>query len=304
MTNIVTNLSDLALDSVVRQDGDNSVLKATSGKAHDPVGAELQRLNTHEATVNAGAQVRGLQSAKALYVPFRRNLKRSYVGNDAFAVKRALSRAGYGKWGGWGKYPRLFGSYAVNNLKNFQIKNGLKPTGVYDLATHKKLAPYFDAYGAFLLNSYKHPIKKDQRRDNIVANALFGYHNKESIHYTESSWRGYGVRNQIKPPQIPRYEDCSSFATWCYYAAGVSDPNNLDYKIVGYTGTLVKQGKEVTIQQAQPGDLVFYGGTADVPGHVAIYIGDGKVVSNGSEGGPYLLAWNYRSDVHSIRSYL
>jgi tape measure domain-containing protein len=46
-----------------------------------------------------------------------------------------------------------------------------------------------------------------------------------------------------------------------------------------------RQGLEVSKAQAQPGDLVYYGGTAGNPaGHVAIYMGDGRQVSTYDRG--------------------
>ena len=38
-----------------------------------------------------------------------------------------------------------------------------------------------------------------------------------------------GGPDGIRPPKHPAWEDCSSFATWCYWAAGGPDPNGLDY---------------------------------------------------------------------------
>jgi cell wall-associated NlpC family hydrolase len=112
-----------------------------------------------------------------------------------------------------------------------------------------------------------------------------------------------GVRERIRPPAVPRWEDCSSFATWLYWLADAPDPNGRGYDGFGYTGTLCRQGRRVSILELQPGDLVFYGRGAPW-GHVAIYVGGGKVVSHGSEGGPYLLPVRYRGDVGEARSYL
>ena len=105
-----------------------------------------------------------------------------------------------------------------------------------------------------------------------------------------------------RPPQFPTYADCSSFATWCYDAAGAPDPNGLGYNGAGYTGTLFPRGVETAT--AAPGDLVFYGGSEAVPAHVAIAVGDGHVVSHGSEIGPLLVPQGYRNDQIGVRSYL
>jgi hypothetical protein len=52
--------------------------------------------------------------------------------------------------------------------------------------------------------------------------------------------------------------DCSSWATSVYRSAGLSDPNGERYT-GGYTGTLGAHGKQVSLSNARPGDLVLYG---------------------------------------------
>ena len=152
-----------------------------------------------------------------------------------------------------------------------------------------------------MLVSQVDPKKVRGCRHRIVATAFVGYKNKEALHYTQDARRMEGVRGGIRPPRHPAWEDCSSFATWCYWAAGAVDPNGLGYNGFGYTGTQVQHGK--TTNSPRPGDLVFYGG-GSVPSHVAVYVGNGKVVSHGSEPGPYLLPIDYRSDRSQVRSYV
>ena len=53
-----------------------------------------------------------------------------------------------------------------------------------------------------------------------------------------------------------------------------------------------RQGRSVSIDAARPGDLIFYG-AGDRVNHVAIYIGDGKVV----HAGIIVSTWNYRDPV-------
>jgi hypothetical protein len=89
--------------------------------------------------------------------------------------------------------------------------------------------------------------------------------------------------------------DCSAFVTLIYKEAGAPDPNKNHYDGYGYTGTLVPNGRRVSKADAQPGDMAFYGGSASVPGHVALYLGNGNVGSHGSPG-IHKEAWNYRSD--------
>lgn len=66
--------------------------------------------------------------------------------------------------------------------------------------------------------------------------------------------------------------DCSGFTMAVYAAFGVSLPHN-DAAQEGY-------GRAVSYAEAQPGDLIFYGG------HVGIYIGGGSIV-HASNSAPY-----------------
>ena len=239
----------------------------------------------------------------ATYVPFVRTVKLGTVGKDVLAIKRALSKAGFGKWGFWGSRITWFGPNRVKLLKAFQKKHGLTQDGIYGLQTHKKLAPFFDERGIWLLHHTSILSPSDQKRNLIVASAMLGYMHRYNIHYTQSPMRMQGVRQRIKPPQYPFWEDCSSFATWTYWTAGAPDPNALGYNGQGYTGTLWNHGQHVYgLSNAKKGDLVLYGWRNWIPTHVAIYVGNGRVVSHGSEIGPLLLSANYRS-ITGIRRY-
>jgi cell wall-associated NlpC family hydrolase len=294
---VFTSIEDLPLDEWNGEDGDNSLLEQSGGEG---VGLPSQAQFEEWGRLDLEEYMRPLD-ATATLVPYKRVIKLGTIGHDAYAVKRALSRAGHGPWGGWGTRPRLFGPYAVRNLKNFQKRKGLRVDGVYGSLTHQKLSPYFDAYGRWLMGQTKVISSTDSKRQRIVATAMHGYRNRYGIHYTQSSLRMQGVRNRIMPPGYPRYEDCSSFATWCYWVAGARDPNGLGYNGYGFTGTLASQGKRVWASSMKPGDLVFYGSSPH--NHVTIYVGNGRCVSHGSEIGPLLLPYNYRT-VNHCRSYL
>jgi murein DD-endopeptidase MepM/ murein hydrolase activator NlpD len=73
---------------------------------------------------------------------FHRQLKLGSVGRDVVAVKRALSRAGYIRWG---KFTPVYGPYLVKAMKTFQKHYGILQTGVYGPYTHRALLPFFDA---------------------------------------------------------------------------------------------------------------------------------------------------------------
>ena len=122
--------------------------------------------------------------------------------------------------------------------------------------------------------------------------------------------RMQGVREHFDFPRLPKWEDCSSYATWIYWTAGVpKDPMGNRYNGSPYnnnTGNLscdprynsscnsqLRRSHVVTPQHAQRGDLVFYGGGWPWS-HVEIYMGNSMVVGNGKEEDPVK---------HSIGSY-
>jgi len=116
--------------------------------------------------------------------------------------------------------------------------------------------------------------------------------------YTQGADRMQGVREKIRPPDWPKHADCSSLATWVYWVSEYPDPNGLGYNGTGYTGTLDDHGHRVSEVQAKRGDLVFYSN----PDHVAVYVGNGRVVGFGHQGGPDNTDMDYR-DVTQIRHY-
>ncbi|MFI8004689.1 C40 family peptidase [Streptomyces sp. NPDC086010] len=65
--------------------------------------------------------------------------------------------------------------------------------------------------------------------------------------------------------------DCSSLMQQAYTAAGVS--------LSRTTYTQVKEGRAVSVDALQPGDLVFTEGTAAVPEHVGMFIGQGLIIN-------------------------
>ncbi|MFD0314600.1 C40 family peptidase [Streptomyces flavalbus] len=64
--------------------------------------------------------------------------------------------------------------------------------------------------------------------------------------------------------------DCSSLMQQSYKAAGVT--------LTRTTYTQVKEGKPVSVDALRPGDLVFTEGTAKVPEHVGMVVGQGLIV--------------------------
>ena len=245
-----------------------------------------------------------LEAPRAAAIPkialFPGQLKMGMSTKAVFPVKRAIREAGHGGGIRLGRTKYYFGPILRRRVKDFQKKRGIPQTGVYGINTHRALARFFDDYGRWLLY-HEHPTTQVQQR--LVNAALFGVQKEPQIHYTMKPIRMYGVRNKIRPPRIPIYEDCSSFATWCFWLAGGPDPNGRGFDGYGYTGTQINRGKRVSRPRA--GDLVFYGkGWNGVPGHVAIAISPTRVVSHGNESGPQIRDYRYRDDIVAIRRYI
>lgn len=233
-------------------------------------------------------------------IPLKRTLRRGNVGQDARAVKRAMIRAKtYEPPPKGRKLNNQYGPFTVKAVKKFQSRKGLPADGIYGPRTHKAALPYFDNYGASLMALAPAPELGAPRRQQVVNEAMWGYNNRGAIHYRQTR----PMPSLRAGHRLPQTHDCSGFATACYFRAGAADPNGLGYNGQGYTGTLSTHGRSVSLAAARPGDLVFYGRGYPYS-HVAIYAGSGRVISHGSEGGPYLLNIDYRSDRRLIRSYL
>ena len=161
-------------------------------------------------------------------------------------------------------------------------------------------------------------LSRDQRiraRERVVQAALLGLNNATSVHYTMEATRWDGIKNRrdARLGQFPKNSDCSSFATWCLWnglhlAFGLGDLVNGAGWAAGFTGTMLTHGRPVRhLANVRRGDCVLYGDGS--PGkHVTIVIGRREgvpmVVSHGSEPGPFLLRYDYRSDVMQIRRYI
>lgn len=140
--------------------------------------------------------------------------------------------------------------------------------------------------------------------------AILGYHHAPSIHYTQGPgrWEGIDRRLDAAKGQYPRYADCSAFVTWCYYNGLVLHGGNHSDQINGmrwergYTGSMLAHGRRR--RTPIPGCAIMYGIPGTTGKHTALYTGGGKVVSHGSEGGPYLANWRYRPDVMAIIEFI
>ena len=107
-------------------------------------------------------------------------------------------------------------------------------------------------------------------------------HAKHNLNYAEIRPINYNV-----PPGAT---DCSGLVICAFKRAGWGDPSGEGYNGSGNTSTLRAHGKKVGIATIQRNDLVHY----NDPDHVALYVGDGMVISHGKQGDPVLVKMTYR----------
>lgn len=129
------------------------------------------------------------------------------------------------------------------------------------------------------------------RRARLVRWGKWGIRHNARIGYTEGASRGQWLSD--KPPnKLPFSTDCSGFVTLCYKLAGCKDPNGLDYRQLGFTGTLLQHARDRGTLVPYPcpvqrGDLIVFG---DDPGvHVVMALEDAtdpECVSHGDQAGP------------------
>lgn len=153
--------------------------------------------------------------------------------------------------------------------------------------------------------------QRDRVRALATEAARLALDHAPQVHYTQGSSRWQGIDKKLKAwkGQYPNYADCSSLATWCLWNGlshyGVRDTVNGCAWKAGYTGTMLQHGKRVVHREnVLRGDLALYGVPGTTGKHVAICVGGGKVISHGSEAGPFLLPIDYRSDLMQIRRYI
>lgn len=81
--------------------------------------------------------------------------------------------------------------------------------------------------------------------------------------------------------------DCSSFVHYCYASAGIQ----LGDRANAVTFSLVTMGKGVSPFEMKRGDIIFFN-TYTYNGHIAIYLGDGKFLHDGSTKGVWINSLN------------
>ena len=219
------------------------------------------------------------------------------------ALRRALKNAGYGKLAG--QY-LPWGQGLSKLLRQFEIGAGLHSggtaTNAYVKATHLKLARYYDAPALKSLNLAQANTRKQKIRAAKVANCMYLYNIRTQLAYRQTRpW------DRRKPPAAL---DCSGAKGWGDERAGAPSCG----QPFGYGNTwtqmdwYIGKGAVRELQQAEPGDPVYYGRSITNTTHVADYLGRNEqgqdiVFSNGSY--PCAIrALDYRRDRQAICNLL
>jgi hypothetical protein len=235
-------------------------------------------------------------------VSFCRDIKPGARGDDVIAHKRAISRADPKAYP-WHEFSEFYGEFFKDAvIKMFPNSKGIIGKVQHEALEKKKARnkdePAFDSVAVNLARNFCAEFTRDHTRDHIVEAGFFWYAHRASIAYSQNR-----AAIMCKPPTVPRRWDCSMFVTNCHYAGGAPDPNRMNYTGYGYTGSLLATGtKKKSVDEILPGDAIMYGYTTHArpgfpvgsPTHVALYVGNHKVLSLGSYPVKYL-AYDYRS---------
>jgi peptidoglycan hydrolase-like protein with peptidoglycan-binding domain len=226
-------------------------------------------------------------------VPFGVTVELGTRGKPALAVKRALSRAGYIKWGA---FTPLFGPFAARSLKSFQKAEGLEVDGVVGPATLAKLAASFKAYEYELYVGWA----PGDRRAAFLRIADLTVQHSGLLSYTEAIGEAPGQRDWFRVAPIDTTganwtdvvqahgkltADCSGHYYGCAYHAGIAIPQP-----DGATGALLGLVR-ISLGDALPGDGVIWTGAAAPAGHHITILrarragGDWDVVNHGGPDG-------------------
>lgn len=281
---VYESLLDVPLDEYHGDDGDDQRVPS------DTVAYDAPRTLLAASTVTPDPH---------LVVPYL-YAKAGDRGPHVKALKRALSRAGYGTWIG-AKFTGLLGPFAVRSLNAYKRKLMLPANGVYDRATHAKLAGFYDAYSIrYLLNAQTVKPTADQlKRNAFLAELMYLYNRRGSVQYTQ--------RRAFDTSKPPYGLDCSASGEWAAKWAGMKSLSGYSGFGYGNTDSQIARFRRLnamraSVASASVGDPVYYGRNGD-PSHVAYWITDGRVWSFGAY--PIkVLEHDYRHDKIGVANLL
>ena len=193
-------------------------------------------------------------------------LKYGYMG---LKVRKVNQYFGIGDWH-WPRYTATTQSY----VRNFQKRKGLAVTGNVDKKTWLAMGyseNYWNNAGAYVSPIKVNPSSTKKEHIEAMIDRAYDYLGDD-----------YVVGASGKPGQGT---DCSGIVMQALYAAGIEMPgiNPVTHSWAGHefeSRNIWNQAsfKKVSYSDKKRGDLIFYKGPSGYVNHIAIYLGDGKVI--------------------------
>ena len=138
--------------------------------------------------------------------------------------------------------------------------------------------------------TWKTAVKQSAVTSSILRNTIVN----EAMKYI-------GLKYVWGGESLTKGADCSGFVRAIYKKCGVNI-SKLSRTSYGMAGQSI--GKTVSLSNAKPGDLVFYGDSSGNINHVAIYIGNGQIIhESGRKSGCKISNVNYRTII-KIKNFL
>lgn len=252
MPTVYDTLLDVPLDEQnPDDDGDDSVIPKRA---------------VHEAPLKLGSPFALVDYSLA--VPFTPS-KRGDSGKHVRALNRALSKAGFRKWQ---VFSLTYTIWVERAVRAFQQHHGVPPTGVYNRATHDKLAHYYDAYAIkyLLVAPVPKPTKDELERSAFVAQLMYLYNIRYALPYTQRR------PGDCRTP--PHGADCSFSGEWAGTHCAIGSLSGFPGCGYGNTDSQLERFRRLgrvraNILSALPGDPKYFGTSITHPTHVGYFLG-------------------------------
>jgi peptidoglycan hydrolase-like protein with peptidoglycan-binding domain len=195
----------------------------------------------------------------------------------------------------------VYGDQTVADVRRFRLRYGVNPTDPSTAILRplwNALTRWMDQTAIDLAHEAPEPapVQPAASWDRVGDVAWQCYLRRDAFRYAQLR----PMEAVDGPPLIQT--DCSGLYTDCCRLAGVPNPNRSDgvFDGYGYTGSLVEHGRWTSTPQR--GDAAMYGDPYGSSGHVAVYLGDGSVVSFGHDPMEHYPV-RYRTDFRGIRTF-
>ena len=142
-----------------------------------------------------------------------------------------------------------FGPETENAVRSFQTDRGLEVDGIVGSATYRAL-----------MNKEMPP----NRSNSVVRNVMRAAYSVIGTPYVFGGTTPYGF-------------DCSGFTQYAFARAGVYLPRMADSQFYS--------GRQISMSQLRPGDLIFFTTYEAGASHVGIYVGNGNFIHAGTSTG-------------------